>query len=346
MIEIAAVQIHHTGSGGRWWFESDQVIALWIAQQFLATVTQSHVDAGIGGGIEVALEQRRCLDHRGQQFGDDAMFKARVLRQRAGGDTGAEADHQRRARFSVVDQQRQQRLNAHVAQGWHGVTGVGYALDIQALECFLPLALGDHGHGSAASFFIERQRAVACAGQQAGQFVDRGKDGQRYGQQADGDHCLTPTFLDPMPLAHCKVTDPGGNDRQQAQGTNQSQQRDQHEPAEHHPDNPAEGIECDNFTDIAPHMVTADAQAQGHGKGRAEQQGRYKNNAQRRHRKACAHAQQFTGAERQHPRFDHALGNYQPASQQGDFQQRNQPGTGNQQTEYAPGIAQAIDPAG
>jgi hypothetical protein len=64
-----------------------------------------------------------------------------------------------------VDQQRQQCLDAHVAQRWHGVAGVGHALDVQALERFLPFALRDHGHGPAASFFIEGQGGVARTGE-------------------------------------------------------------------------------------------------------------------------------------------------------------------------------------
>ncbi|MNP57484.1 hypothetical protein D3C76_1523200 [compost metagenome] len=91
------------------------------------------------------------------------MFQARIAGQGAGRDAGAETDHQCRARFTVVDQQRQQRLNPHVAQGRHGVAGIGYALNVQTLERPLALALGHHGDGSTASFFIERQRAVAGA---------------------------------------------------------------------------------------------------------------------------------------------------------------------------------------
>ncbi|MNO92572.1 hypothetical protein D3C76_841510 [compost metagenome] len=135
-----------------------------VAQQFLATVAQAHVDTRVGRGIEIALEQGRRLDHRWQQFGDHPMLKARIAGQGARGDARAETDHQRRAWFAVVDHQRQQCLNAHVAQRRHGIAGIGYALDVQALERPLALALGNHGNGAAASFLVERQGAVARAG--------------------------------------------------------------------------------------------------------------------------------------------------------------------------------------
>ena len=120
LVEVPGIQVDHAGSGGRWRFQGDQVVALRVAQQFLATVAQAHVDARIGCGIEVALEQRRGLDHRRQQLGDHPVLQARIAGQGAGGDAGAETDHQRRARFAVVDQQRQQRLNAacSAAMAW------------------------------------------------------------------------------------------------------------------------------------------------------------------------------------------------------------------------------------
>jgi hypothetical protein len=85
-------------------------------------------------GIVVALEQRRGLDHRRAQFGHHRAFQARIAQHRAGGDPGAETDHQRRTRLTGVDQQRQQRLQAHVAQRWHGIAGIGHAPDVQAAE--------------------------------------------------------------------------------------------------------------------------------------------------------------------------------------------------------------------
>ncbi|MCY1452053.1 hypothetical protein D9M71_689540 [compost metagenome] len=120
-----------------------------------------------------------------------------------------------------MDQQRQQRLNPHVAQRRHGIAGIGHALDIQALERPLALALGDHGHGAAASFLVERQGTVARAGQQAGQFVHRSQQRQRQRDQADRDHTLAPAFLHAMTLAHREVADSGGDDRQQSQGSYQ-----------------------------------------------------------------------------------------------------------------------------
>ncbi|MCY1441435.1 hypothetical protein D9M71_577510 [compost metagenome] len=99
-----------------------------------------------------------------------------------------------------------------------------------------------------------------------------------------------------MALAHGEVRDTGGDHRQQAQGPYQAQHRDQDKAAEHHADDPAKGIERDDFADVAPHLCAADAQAQGQGERRTQQQGRYKYNAQGRHRKPRAHARQFTAA--------------------------------------------------
>ncbi|MNP29589.1 hypothetical protein D3C76_1226220 [compost metagenome] len=195
-----------------------------------------------------------------------------------------------------MDQQRQQRLNPHVAQRRHGVAGVGHTLDIQALERSLALALGDHSDSAAAPLLVERQRAVTRAGQQAGQLVHGGQQRQCHRNQADRDDALAPSLFHAVALAHGKVADTRSNDRQQSQGSNQAQQRDQHKAAEHHPDDTAEGIERHHLTDVASYMVAPDAQAQGHGKRRAEQHRGYKHDAQRRHGEACAHAEQFTGA--------------------------------------------------
>ncbi|VVO36821.1 hypothetical protein PS726_05434 [Pseudomonas fluorescens] len=100
-----------------------------------------------------------------------------------------------------------------------------------------------------------------------------------------------------MALAHGKVRDSGGDHCQQAKGPHQTQHRDQDKAAEHHADNPAKGIERDDFADVAPHLFAADAQTQGQRERRTEQQGRYKHDAQGGHGKACAHARQFTAAQ-------------------------------------------------
>ncbi|MNR15572.1 hypothetical protein D3C85_1321140 [compost metagenome] len=99
-----------------------------------------------------------------------------------------------------------------------------------------------------------------------------------------------------MALAYGEVGDTGGDHRQQSKGSHQTEHRDQDKAAEHHPDDPAKGIERDDFADVAPHLCAADAQAQGQGERRTQQQGRYKYNAQGRHRKPRAHARQFTAA--------------------------------------------------
>ncbi|MNO92573.1 hypothetical protein D3C76_841520 [compost metagenome] len=100
-----------------------------------------------------------------------------------------------------------------------------------------------------------------------------------------------------MTLAHREVANRGGDDRQQSEGTHQPKQRDQHKTAEHHPDDAAEGVERHHLTDITPDMFAPDTQAQRHGKRRAEQHGRHEHDAQCGHRKAYAHAQQFTGTQ-------------------------------------------------
>ncbi|MNI53027.1 hypothetical protein D3C73_1078410 [compost metagenome] len=63
LIEVPGIQVDHAGSGGRWRFQGDQVVGLRVAQQFLATVAQAHVDTRVGSRIEVALEQGRRVDH-------------------------------------------------------------------------------------------------------------------------------------------------------------------------------------------------------------------------------------------------------------------------------------------
>ncbi|MNY30689.1 hypothetical protein D3C86_1648110 [compost metagenome] len=133
-----------------------------------------------------------------------------------------------------------------------------------------------------------------------------------------------------MALAHRAITDPGGDHRQQPQGMDQSQQRDQYKPAKHDPDNPPQSVERHHRADIPTDPLMADAQAQGQGESGAEHQRRYEDNAQCRDCKPRAHPQQLAGAQRQHPAFGQALGDHQPASQHCNFQQCDQPGAGDQ----------------
>lgn len=126
----------------------------------------------------------------------------------------------------------------------------------------------------------------------------------------------------------------------------QAEQRDQQEAAEHHPDDPAQRVERHDGAHITTDMPVADAQPQCQRESCAQQQGRHKHNAQRRHGKTCAHADQFTGAHRPQRFFGKALRQHQPATEQGDLQQCDQPGTGNQQPEHTPRITNALDATG
>ncbi|MNZ73861.1 hypothetical protein D3C78_922890 [compost metagenome] len=274
------------------------------------------------------------------------MFQPRITQQRAGGDAGAEADHQGRARFAVVDQQRQQGLDTHIAQRRHGIAGVRHALNVQALECALALPLGDHRHCAAATFLIKRQFAIARPGQQAGELVDRGQPRYDQGQQAQGDHALACAFLHGVATADGDVTDGGGDDRQQPQGAHQAEQGNQQETAEDHADNAAQGVEGHYGTDVLADTITAHAQAQCQGEGGAQQQGRNKHNAQGRDGKAYAHGAQFTGTDGQRGGFTLGLQVDQPATEQRHFEQGQQAGTGNQPAEQPPWIADPVNAPG
>ncbi len=132
LVELARVEVDHAAGRRRWRLQRDEVVALRALQQFAPAVAQADVDALVVAGVEIAPEAGRGAHHGGHQFRHHTVFQARILEQRAGRDAGAEPDHQCRARRAVVDDQRQQRLEAHVAQRRHGIARVRHPLVYRA----------------------------------------------------------------------------------------------------------------------------------------------------------------------------------------------------------------------
>ncbi|MNI64017.1 hypothetical protein D3C73_1194330 [compost metagenome] len=116
LIKITRVQVHHPGCGRRWRLQGDQVVTLCAAQQFAAPIAQADVQPRVVDRIVIAGKQRRSCQHLRQQFGNHRMLQAGVAQHCPGSDASAKTDHQRRAGFAAVYQQRQQCLQAHVAQ--------------------------------------------------------------------------------------------------------------------------------------------------------------------------------------------------------------------------------------
>ncbi|MCY1408907.1 hypothetical protein D9M71_242400 [compost metagenome] len=89
-------------------------------------------------------------------------------------------------------------------------------------------------------------------------------------------------------------------------------------------------------------MAAVHAQAQGQRKGGAEQHGGDEDNAQGGDRETRAHATQCVATEQQHRLFGLGLQQDQPAPEHGDFYQGEQTGSGDQQAERAPRVADAV----
>ena len=101
------------------------------------------------------------------------VFKPRIGEECARRDAGAEAHHQSAPRLARVNQQRQERLETHVAQRRRRVAGVRNALDVEPTEAAARRLLLEHGDGPAGVFRVEDERPAALLGQQSGQLVAR-----------------------------------------------------------------------------------------------------------------------------------------------------------------------------
>ncbi len=322
-IEVRRVQIDRTRGRRRRRFERDQVVAFGIAQQFAPSVAHPDVHAGIGAHAVVALELRRGAHHGRQQFGDRAVFKPRPGQQSAAGNAGAESDHQRRARRLAVDDQRQQRLQAHISQRRHRVAGVGDALDIEPPELSLASVLFDDRHRAARTLFVEGQIAAARFGEQRGEPVRRRHDHGDERQRGEDGH--TPARERPHVRAaqHGDQTHCAREDGKCRECVNEAQLWHEHETSQQGPGDPTGGIERNHGADAAPCVPVIHVQTQREGERRAQQQGRNEDDAHGSHREACAHRRQQTvrGAECCFAR--EALPVQQPVAQYGDLEQRD-----------------------
>ncbi|MNO88844.1 hypothetical protein D3C76_803110 [compost metagenome] len=313
-----------------------------IAQQFAPAIAQADVQTRVVDGIEGAVEARRCGEHLGQQFGDHRLLQAVVAQHGAGGDAGAETDDQRRMRLAVMDQQRQQCLQAHVAQRWHGVAGVRHTLYIEATELPAALALFHHRHGAAPTFLVEGDLPVARTGEQLRQMARLGVHADREGGQADQRDAPARPFANLCAPPDRQQADQRRHAGQHRQGTHQAEAGNQDETGQHDADDATQGVQRHHSADIAADMVAVHRQAQGQRERGAQQRGRQEHHAGCRHREARAHAGQLVAGHLQGQQFRAGLQDHQPVAEPGDLQQCQQARQGDQHAEQAPGIAQPV----
>ncbi|MND89019.1 hypothetical protein D3C80_810610 [compost metagenome] len=195
-------------------------------------------------------------------------------------------------------------------------------MNVEPVEPAVLALLGDHRNGTATTFFIESEVATACTWEQFGQALWRCQHTDDHSAQADAEdrhaHPARHGLATPDGHApHCRR-----HQCKHHQGSHQANTGHQHEARQHHPNNAAYGVERDHRTDIAPHLLAVDTQAQRQRESSAQYRGRQKHYRQRRRGKARAHAGQLIPGQVQHQRFYLCLGTDQPATQPGNLYQR------------------------
>ncbi|MNM70633.1 hypothetical protein D3C81_822700 [compost metagenome] len=153
-----------------------------------------------------------------------------------------------------MNQQRQQCLQAHVAQRRHGIARVGYALDVQAVEAALLTLLGYHGNGAAPALFIKGDATVASTGQQLRQALRRRHPPHHHSRQRHAEDCCAHPSVQCFAAPDYPATDCGSDQSQHHQGTHQANAGNQHETGEHDANDAAHGVQGDYRADIPTNL--------------------------------------------------------------------------------------------
>ena len=160
-----------------------------MPQDLLPAVANTDIHAGIRRRAQVAREERGRAHDGGEKLGHDPRLQSGIGEECPRRNAGAEAHHQNGPRLATVNQQRQERLEAHVAPGRRRVAGVRNALDVEPTEAPVARILFEDGHGPAGVFRVEDQRPAPLLGQQGAQLVARherqAEDGEHHHRRAD-----------------------------------------------------------------------------------------------------------------------------------------------------------------
>ena len=242
--------------------------------------------------------------------------------------------------------QRQQGLQPHVAQRWHGIARVRHALDVEAVEALPAAAVLDHGNGAAMALVVEHQGLAARARHEPRQMIlrqgpadDERGDAERAGQRRGhgGDRAAAPGGR------HAHGARGRGKQRQAA---DRAQPGQQHEGDQRGAGDAAQGVGRQGQARATAAALARGDDLQHRRKGRAQQQG-----GQQHHRaggdgEARAHSGQAIVENPAHAGFGQILGRHQPQAQQRGFGQGDQARARDQRREHAPRIAEPVAPAG
>jgi hypothetical protein len=131
------------------------------------------MDATVVRDVAVALEVSDRPHDRGQQLDAHPTLDSRPGEQGAAGDPRSETDDHRRPAVAFVQQERQQRLQPHVALRHDAVAGVRHAVDVEPSKRRLEPRLLDHGHRPAGALLVGHQRAEVAGDEPPGEMVAR-----------------------------------------------------------------------------------------------------------------------------------------------------------------------------
>ena len=246
-----------------------------------------------------------------------------------------------------MDDERQQRLEAHVAPGGQGVAGVRDALDVEPPEAPLCGPLLHDGDRHAVALLVEDQGAAsACGGEQVREAIGRRGHGGDRGRDDDRRRCH-PGRAPPGTAPHRRPgAEQGGRHREHSQRGDDAEPRDEQKTGEERARDAADRVQGQRPPEIASDVTGIHDQPHGGGEGGAEQQRRDEHECQGRDHEAGAH-------------FDHAarrgeeglargggLERRQPSAEQRHLEERDEAGGADEQSEDGPWIAHAIGPRG
>ncbi len=252
-VEIRGVKIDHAPGRGRGRLQGDQVKAPLGCHQVMAAVADMKRHPWIGRRIQIAVEQGRRLDRRRHQFGAFPMGQG-IGQQRPRGDAGAQTDHQGGPRRTVMNDERQQPLQPHVAQRRQGIAGVGNTLDIEAAEGVVAAFLLKNGNRAFGRLVIKNQLPAPGFGQHPAELVGGCKDGQKHhnGNQAGGQPIRSSVGSDARAADHhSRATDQHSGQGQQGEGVNQTQSRNEDKSRDQCPPDPAGGVPGRHHTEVS-----------------------------------------------------------------------------------------------
>ena len=103
-----------------------------------ATVTQADVQPRIRTCRIVPTERGRGAHHCGKKLRDNPPVQFWIPQQCSRRNSGAETDYESGTRFTCMYDERQQRLQSHVAKRRHRIARIGDALNIKPPETASP----------------------------------------------------------------------------------------------------------------------------------------------------------------------------------------------------------------